>query len=151
MDISPSRPPDGTLLARGATIGRFQVISLVGKGGMGEVYAAYDPELDRNVAIKLLRAGKNSDSDEGLARMMREAQATARVSHPNVVIVYDAGTFQDRVFIAMEFVEGHTLGYWFRPRRAPGARCWRSTWRPAGAWWPRTPRAWSTATSSPRT
>ena len=116
MDISPSRPPDGNLLARGATIGRFQVISLVGKGGMGEVYAAYDPELDRNVAIKLLRAGKNSDSDEGRARMMREAQATARVSHPNVVIVYDAGTFQDRVFIAMEFVEGHTLGYWMHAR-----------------------------------
>ena len=116
MDISPSRPPDGNLLARGATIGRFQVIALVGKGGMGEVYAAYDPELDRNVAIKLLRAGKNSDSDEGRARMMREAQATARVSHPNVVIVYDAGTFQDRVFIAMEFVEGHTLGYWMHAR-----------------------------------
>ncbi len=116
MDISPSSPPDGNLLARGANIGRFQVIALVGKGGMGEVYAAYDPELDRNVAIKLLRAGKNSDSDEGRSRMMREAQATARVSHPNVVIVYDAGTFQDRVFIAMEFVEGHTLGYWMHAR-----------------------------------
>ncbi len=116
MDISPSKQADGNLLARGATIGRFQVIALVGKGGMGEVYAAYDPELDRNVAIKLLRAGKNSDSDEGRARMMREAQATARVSHPNVVIVYDAGTFQERVFIAMEFVEGHTLGYWMHAR-----------------------------------
>jgi serine/threonine protein kinase/tetratricopeptide (TPR) repeat protein len=116
MDISPSRPPDGNLLTRGANIGRFQVIALVGKGGMGEVYAAYDPELDRNVAIKLLRAGKNSGSDEGRTRMMREAQATARVSHPNVVIVYDAGTFQDRVFIAMEFVEGHTLGYWMHAR-----------------------------------
>ncbi len=116
MDISPSKQADGNLLARGATIGRFQVIALVGKGGMGEVYAAYDPELDRNVAIKLLRAGKNSESDEGRARMMREAQATARVSHPNVVIVYDAGTFQERVFIAMEFVEGHTLGYWMHAR-----------------------------------
>jgi serine/threonine protein kinase/tetratricopeptide (TPR) repeat protein len=116
MDISPSKQADGNLLARGATIGRFQVITLVGKGGMGEVYSAYDPELDRTVAIKLLRAGKNSDSDEGRARMMREAQATARVSHPNVVIVYDAGTFQERVFIAMEFVEGHTLGYWIHAR-----------------------------------
>ena len=109
------------LLGRGSTIGRFQVIGLVGKGGMGEVYAAYDPELDRNVAIKLLRSGRNSGSDEARARMMREAQAIARVSHPNVVIVYDAGTHQDRVFIAMEFVEGHTLGYWMhaRPRTWP--------------------------------
>jgi serine/threonine protein kinase len=113
-------PSSGDLLGRGANIGRFQVIALVGKGGMGEVYAAYDPELDRNVAIKLLRAGKNSGSDEGRARMMREAQAIARVSHPNVVVVYDAGTYQDRVFIAMEFVEGHTLGYWMHAR----ARTW---------------------------
>ena len=116
MNASPSRSSDGNLLGRGASIGRFQVIGLVGKGGMGEVYAAYDPELDRNVAIKLLRAGRNSESDEGRARMMREAQAIARVSHPNVVVVYDAGTFQDRVFIAMEFVEGHTLGYWMHAR-----------------------------------
>jgi len=108
------------LLGRGASIGRFQVLGLVGKGGMGEVYAAYDPELDRNVAIKLLRAGRNTGSDEARARMMREAQAIARVSHPNVVIVYDAGTHQDRVFIAMEFVEGHTLGYWMHAR----ARTW---------------------------
>jgi serine/threonine protein kinase len=88
---------------------------------MGEVYAAYDPELDRNVAIKLLRAGRNSSSDEARARLMREAQAIARVSHPNVVIVYDTGTHQGRVFIAMEFVEGHTLGYWMhaRPRTWP--------------------------------
>jgi serine/threonine protein kinase len=132
MDISPSRPPDGNLLARGATIGRFQVIALVGKGGMGEVYAAYDPELDRNVAIKLLRAGKNSDSDEGRARMMREAQATARVSHPNVVIVYDAGTFQDRA-------------------RAAGRRCWRSSPPRAAGWRRRTSAIWFTATSSPTT
>src|SRR3954469_13714298 len=114
MNTSHSVPlnGEGNLLGRGAVIGRFQVIGLLGKGGMGEVYAAYDPELDRHVAIKLLRAGRKSDSDEGRARMMREAQAIARVSHPNVVVVYDAGTYQDRVFIAMEFVEGHTLGYW---------------------------------------
>jgi tRNA A-37 threonylcarbamoyl transferase component Bud32/tetratricopeptide (TPR) repeat protein len=114
MNTFPSVPVngDGNLLGRGAVIGRFQVVGLVGKGGMGEVYAAYDPELDRHVAIKLLRAGRNTDSDEGRTRMMREAQAIARVSHPNVVVVYDAGTYEDRIFIAMEFVEGHTLGYW---------------------------------------
>src|ERR1700710_872107 len=101
MNISPSLPVngDGNLLGRGTLIGRFQVIGLVGKGGMGEVYAAYDPELDRNVAIKLLRAGRSIDSVEGRARMMREAQAIARVSHPNVVVVYDAGTYDNPVFI----------------------------------------------------
>jgi serine/threonine protein kinase len=120
MNLSSTTPTDGGILGRGATIGRFEVMGLVGKGGMGEVYAGYDPELDRNVALKLLRAGKTSDSDEGRARLMREAQAIARVSHPNVVVVYDAGTYQDRVFIAMEFVEGHTLGYWMHAR----ARSW---------------------------
>ena len=120
MNLSSTTPTSGNMLGRGATIGRFEVMGLVGKGGMGEVYAAYDPELDRNVALKLLRAGKISDSDEGRARLMREAQAIARVSHPNVVVVYDAGTYQDRVFIAMEFVEGHTLGYWMHAR----ARSW---------------------------
>jgi serine/threonine protein kinase/tetratricopeptide (TPR) repeat protein len=122
--VSPAPPPAATalgesLLARGATIGRFAVRGLVGKGGMGEVYAAYDPELDRTVAIKLLRARSTRDGDppEGRSRLMREAQAIARVSHPNVVVVYEAGTFQDRVFIAMEFVEGHTLGYWMHARQ----------------------------------
>ena len=112
---------EGNLLGRGALIGRFQVVGLVGKGAMGEVYAAYDPQLDRHVAIKLLRAGRSIDSVEGRARMMREAQAIARVSHPNVVVVFDAGTYQGRIFIAMEFVEGHTLGYWMhaQPRTWP--------------------------------
>src|SRR6266700_7301948 len=118
MNPSARTPATGEhLLGRGSSIGRFQVLQLVGKGGMGEVYAAYDPELDRNVAIKLLRAGKSSESQEGRARLMREAQAIARVSHPNVVIVYDAGTHEDRVFIAMEFIEGHTLGYWMHARQ----------------------------------
>ena len=77
---------------------------------MGEVYAAYDPELERKVAIKLLRVG--SRGADSRVRLMREAQAIAKVSHPNVVIVYDVGALQDQVFIAMEFVEGHTLRYW---------------------------------------
>ena len=79
---------------------------------MGEVYAAHDPELDRKVAIKVLRGGAESESPEGRTRLMREAQAIARVSHPNVVVVYDVGTLGKRVFIAMELVEGHTLRYW---------------------------------------
>ena len=78
---------------------------------MGEVYAAYDPELDRKVAVKLLRVkpGDGVSLAEGRQRTLREAQAIARLSHPNVVVVYDVGTFDDQVFIAMEFVEGNTV------------------------------------------
>ena len=101
------------MLGRAASLGRYMVLGLVGRGGMGEVYAAYDPELDRKVAIKLLRVrGKPEDGSEGRIRLMREAQAIAKLSHPNVVTVYDVGTFEDDVFIAMQFVDGHTLGYW---------------------------------------
>jgi serine/threonine protein kinase len=104
------------VLEAGAAIGRFQVLGLLGKGGMGEVYAALDPELHRKVAIKLLRGGGDSESPEGRLRLMREAQAIARVSHPNVVVVYDVGMLGQRVFVAMELVEGHTLRYWAHAR-----------------------------------
>ena len=90
---------------------------------MGEVYAAYDPELDRKVAIKLLRgkAGDDAEAAAGRLRMMREAQAIAKLSHPNVVVVYDVGAYQDKVFVAMEFVDGNTLWYWMhaQPRAWP--------------------------------
>jgi len=101
-------------LGRGATIGRYLVLTLLGKGGMGEVYAAYDPELDRKVAIKVLHGTPSGGTDaaEGRARMLREAQALAQLSDPNVVAVYDVGTFGERVFLAMEFVDGNTLSYW---------------------------------------
>ncbi len=81
---------------------------------MGEVYAAYDPELDRKIAIKLLRVGAREEgiATEGRIRLLREAQAIAKLSHANVVTVYDVGTFEDDVFIAMQFVDGHTLRYW---------------------------------------
>jgi tetratricopeptide (TPR) repeat protein len=105
-------PTADAVLERGTAIGRFVVVGLLGKGGMGEVYAAHDPELDRKVAIKLLHAGTANESPEGRLRLMREAQAIARVSHPSVVVVYDVGTFHQRVFIAMELVAGHTLRYW---------------------------------------
>jgi tetratricopeptide (TPR) repeat protein/predicted Ser/Thr protein kinase len=102
----------GDALARGTTIGRYTILALVGRGGVGEVYAAYDPELDRKVALKLLRAGFGPDRATAQARLLREAKAIAKLSHPNVVAVYDAGTFLDRVFIAMEFVDGPTLKDW---------------------------------------
>ena len=111
-------------LARGTEVDRFIVLGLLGRGAMGEVYAAHDPELDRKIAIKLLRTGGNDTEpgDAGRARLVREAQAIAKVSHPNVVVVYDVGTFEGRVFIAMEFIAGHTLGYWLQsqPRTRSG-------------------------------
>ena len=97
-------------LPRGATIGRYMVLSCLGSGGMGVVYAAYDPELDRKVAIKLLKSGGGGSS--GRVRFLREAQAMARLSHPNVINVFDVGTIDNQVFIAMEFVDGDTLNRW---------------------------------------
>jgi len=101
-------------LERGAALGRYVILGLVGRGGMGEVYAAYDPELDRKVAIKVLRASSSAgvDAVEGRGRILREAQALAQLSDPNVVAVYDVGTVDDRVFLAMEFVDGSTLSFW---------------------------------------
>src|SRR5580693_5869932 len=109
-----------TPLGRGAIIGRYLILGLVGRGGMGEVYAAYDPELDRKVAVKLLRVkpGNGVSLTEGRQRTLREAQAIARLSHPAVVVVYDVGTFQDQVFIAMELVDGMTAMRW-RATRNP--------------------------------
>jgi len=106
-------------LMRGAAIGRYIVLALVGRGGMGEVYAAYDPELDRKVAVKLLRVkpGNGVSLAEGRHRTLREAQAIARLSHSNVVVVFDVGTFEDKVFIAMEYVEGNTVTYWLQARQ----------------------------------
>jgi predicted Ser/Thr protein kinase len=113
--------PPARGLERGENVGRFVLIGLLGRGGMGEVYAAYDPELDRKVAVKILHAR----SEDGEARLLREAQAIAKLQHPNVVVVYDVGKFLDTVFIAMEFVDGNTLGYWIHA--AP--RTWRETLR----------------------
>lgn len=77
---------------------------------MGVVFSAFDPELDRRVAIKVLAS--DLMGEESRLRLLREAQAMARLSHPNVVPVYDAGTFEGRVFVAMEFVQGVTLRAW---------------------------------------
>jgi tetratricopeptide (TPR) repeat protein/predicted Ser/Thr protein kinase len=97
-------------------IGRFTVTKRIGEGGMGVVFAAYDPELDRKLAIKLLRGHHRSD-DRSRARLMREAQALGRLSHPNVVAVYEIGDWQGEVYVAMEFVPGETLRHWLvRPR-----------------------------------
>jgi len=113
---APDLEPSLEKLARGALVGRYIVLQEVGEGGMGVVYAAFDPELDRKVALKLLSPSRalGKTRTDGHARLLREAQAMARVSHPNVVPVYDVGTFQERIFLAMEYVEGVTLRKWLK-------------------------------------
>ncbi len=103
-------------VAPGDRIGRFVVLAKIGAGGMGVVYAAYDPELDRRVAIKRIRDRGRPD-DVRRIRLQREAQAMARLSHPNVITVYDVGEFEGDVYVAMEFVEGDTLGAYLRQRQ----------------------------------
>ena len=108
--------------APGTRIGRYVVRRTIGRGGMGVVVLAHDDRLDRQVAIKLLRHRDFATAQDAIARarLVREAQALALLSHPNVITVHDVGTFGDRVFVAMEFVEGTTLRAWLDgARRTP--------------------------------
>jgi serine/threonine-protein kinase len=88
-------------------IGRFKILEVLGRGGMGEVYKAFDPTLQRTVAVKTVRP--DIDRPEYLDRMMREAQACARLSHPNIVTVFEAGQAEGVVYIAMEYLQGKNL------------------------------------------
>ncbi|MDC0675480.1 serine/threonine-protein kinase [Nannocystis radixulma] len=102
-------------------IGRFVVLREIGRGAMGVVYAGYDDELDRRVALKLVQTGSHDDPSLGRAQLLREAQALARLIHPNVVAVHEAGEFHGAVFIAMEYVDGVDLQHWL----AHKPRSWR--------------------------
>jgi tetratricopeptide (TPR) repeat protein len=105
-------------LGQGATLGRYVIVGELGRGGMGVVYAAYDPELDRKVALKLLTMAREKErSTTGRARLIREAQAMARLTHPNVVTVHDVGLHESMVFVAMEFVDGLTLKDWLAEKK----------------------------------
>lgn len=116
---APTLPtgPESPALKPGESVGRYVVEGLLGEGGMGVVYAARDPGLGRTVALKLLRPG--GGGDEARARLVREAQAMARLSHPNVLPLFELGTEGGRVFLAMERVEGPTLAAWLRERERP--------------------------------
>jgi hypothetical protein len=126
------RPPAVvTRFEPGTQIGRYVVRDVIGSGGMGIVYTAHDPGLDRKVALKLLRPDLDSERpiEDLQARLVREAQAMARLSHPNVVTVYDVGTYQGQVFVAMELVAGSTLKRWLAER----PRAWRDVLAVFGA------------------
>ncbi len=102
--------------------GRYLLERRLGSGAMGTVYRARDPELEREVAVKVVRAdiAEGARAEELHARLLREARTLAKLSHPNVVTVFDAGVWEERVFIAMELVEGMTLGRWLQQEQ-PGA------------------------------
>ncbi|MEX1364714.1 MAG: serine/threonine-protein kinase, partial [Nannocystaceae bacterium] len=113
-----------SLAGAGRSIGRYTVLDELGSGGMGTVYSAYDPQLDRKVALKLLHAGdsRSDHATRARARLQREAQAIAKVKHPNVIHVYDVGLLvhegQEQVFVAMELVEGRSLRQWLEQLHA---------------------------------
>jgi serine/threonine protein kinase len=100
-------------------VGRYEIRSRLGAGGMGVVYRAHDPDLDRPVAVKLVHSDSSTDA-KARARMLREARALAKLSHPNVITVYDVGTEDEQVFVAMELVAGLDLRRWLeRARKSP--------------------------------
>jgi tetratricopeptide (TPR) repeat protein len=120
---------DPLRLGRGDALGRYVILGILGRGGMGIVYSAYDPDLDRKLAIKLLiPSGGDARERSGSSRLAREAQTMARLAHPNVVTVHDVGTHLGAVFIAMEFIEGQTLTAWLSSHRERGAD-WREVLR----------------------
>jgi hypothetical protein len=139
----PAGPPDVPV-----RVGRYAVRRLLGRGGMGAVYLAHDPELDRPVALKVPRLS-DPDAEE---RFLREARAAAALDHPNLCRVYDAGRSDVGPYLAMAYVPGPTLTEVVRtdgPLPPPAPPRSRSGW-PAG--WPRpTATGSSTATSSPAT
>jgi serine/threonine protein kinase len=121
----PAARGDGSSLREGAKVGRYDVLERVGAGGMGVVYRAYDPELHREVALKLLKASRSSGQAEAKRRkrLLREARAMAQLSHPNVIPVYDVGEYGDGLYVAMEFVLGSNARQWLKAEKPP----WRRT------------------------
>jgi eukaryotic-like serine/threonine-protein kinase len=115
---SDHAPIPAALLPRGTLIGRYLLLDRLGMGGMGVVHAAYDPELDRKVALKILRPEviEQLGVEGSRVRILREAQAMARLSHPHVITVHDCGTVGEHVFVAMDLIDGQTLTQWSRER-----------------------------------
>src|SRR5215211_7739107 len=114
VDVDAQTPGPGT------RVRRFVVLGTLGRGGMGIVVSAFDPDLDRKVALKLVRAATWAEfSSWGRDRLLREARAMARLQHPNVITVHEVGTVDAQAFIAMEFAAGGTLRTWCAERVRP--------------------------------
>jgi len=111
-------PAPDARISRGTAVGRYVVISELGAGAMGRVYAAYDPKLDRRVALKVLRMDRARSDAFARAerRLLREAQALAKLSHPHVVAVHDVETHRGSLVVAMDFIAGRTLRQWYAER-----------------------------------
>src|SRR5688500_9544872 len=114
--LDPSKP-----LEPGATVSRYQILRHLASGGMGSVYAAYDADLDRRVALKVLRPRPAAGTAHARLqmRLQREAKAMPRLAHPSVVTVHDVGMFEGRVFVAMEYVDGLNLRQWLKGEKRP--------------------------------
>ncbi len=123
QDADPdSAPRGGTETSPGYAVGHYRVLERIGAGAMGEVFAAFDPRLGRKVALKVLRMDLTAPvAAAQQARLVLEAQALARITHPNVVSVYEVGLVEGHIFIAMELVDGPTLSGWL----AAQPRTWR--------------------------
>lgn len=120
----------GTTLAPGDHLRRYTVLGVLGEGGMGVVYDAYDPELERRVAIKVLRlpaqAVQAGLAQQAKQRLLREAQALAQLSHPNVIPIFDIGEVDGALFLAMERLEGSTLTQWLADNAASHRSFWQA-------------------------
>ena len=123
LDAASAADPSAPDASAAGAIGRYLLERPLGSGGMGVVYAARDPQLQRRVAIKLLHAAAETprERDELRARLLGEARAMARLSHPNVLPVFEVGEHQGRIFLVMELAPGGTLAEWLlaRPRASP--------------------------------
>src|SRR5262249_30614204 len=105
-------------LAPGSRLGRYEIIGPIGRGSMGIVYEAHDPQLDRRVAVKVLHLDPlHRQSVAGSARLLREAQTLARLAHANVIAVHDVGEADGQTFVAMDLVRGSTLRQWLATPR----------------------------------
>jgi serine/threonine protein kinase len=116
VDTENEDEDDEPPLSTGSFLGRYELVGKLGAGGMSVVYLAYDPNLDRKIALKLMRT--KSVGADASRRLQREAQALAKLSHPNVVPVYDVGAVGGQAFVAMEYVEGQTLRAWLKEKRS---------------------------------
>lgn len=115
LTSEPGSALGGEERAEPTRVGRYLIIRSLGQGAMGIVYLAYDPQLDRKVALKMLR-GDPAAAAQGRARVQREAQAMAQVSHPNIAHVYEVGEGAGQLYIVMEYVAGTSLATWQRMR-----------------------------------